>query len=580
VAGRRTERRPGRRGGARPTGGRTAAAAAGGTGALRGLARAVSRRGLPIAIALAAVHVLLGLASFQPTPHTGGDNAAYLSLAQSLLEDGRYRNLYDPNTPPHTQYPPVFPGILALALALGLKPWVQLKLVVLGFAAAAVAFTFLWIRRRRRPLLALGVGAALAVGPGALELGHWVLSDVPFWTLTAVALWAFERLRPGERRRLAVAVAATTLAYFTRSAGLPLVVAAFAWLALRRRWTQVAALAVVLGPLALLWWLRARGLGGVDYVSQFWSVNPYDPSQGRIGMGDLFGRMAENAGKYARLHLPILLTGTSGGASIALGAGVIGFGLFGWLRRLRRPGAAELFLPLYLGLLLLWPAVWSGERFLLPAFPLLLAYAGEGVVRLGRVLQPVAAPWAAAVAAAVVLLAALPGTADQVRSGRFCTGLYRAGDPWPCLTPAWREYYDTAVWAGRSLPPGAAVVTRKPRLFWGLSGGVPAVIFPFSTDAAAFFAAADTAGARYLVLDRVDGLSSAYVTPIVLRRPQAFCILYASPLQTTAVLGILDGAAAMPDAATDAERDVVFPICPEPFWRDPGERERLLGRGG
>src|SRR5690606_3934375 len=118
---------------------------------------------------------------------------------------------------------------LAVAMASGLEPWVQLKLVVLALSAAAVAFSFLWLRRRRRAALALGVGLLLAVAPGVLREGRWILSDVPFWAFTMVAIWSFERLRPDDWKRFAVAAAAVLLAYFTRSAGLPLVLAALAW---------------------------------------------------------------------------------------------------------------------------------------------------------------------------------------------------------------------------------------------------------------------------------------------------------------------------------------------------------------
>ena len=40
---------------------------------------------------------------------------------------------------------------------------------------------------------------------------------------------------------------------------------------------------------------------------------------------------------------------------------------------------AEYFFPLYAGLILLWPEVWSGDRFALPLFPLILFYAASAL---------------------------------------------------------------------------------------------------------------------------------------------------------------------------------------------------------
>src|SRR5689334_5346976 len=126
--------------------------------------------------------------------------------------------------------------ILALGMMVGLKTWVQLKLLMACIGTAAVAFTHLWIRRRGRPLLSVAVPLLLIFSAGVLEQSHWLLSDSPFWLFTMIALWAFDRLRPNDWKRLAIAVVAAVLAYFTRSAGLPLVLAATAWLVWRKRW--------------------------------------------------------------------------------------------------------------------------------------------------------------------------------------------------------------------------------------------------------------------------------------------------------------------------------------------------------
>ncbi len=543
----------------------------------RSLLTAIRQRPWLFALGLAAVHLVLAGLSFMPTPHTGGDNASYIALARSLLERNAYLEIYDPAAPPHTQYPPVFPGLLAIALLIGLEPWVQLKAIIALCAAAGVALTFLWIRRRRRPLLALGVGVLLAIGPGLLELGHWILSDVPFWMFTMLALFAFERLKPDDRVGLALAVLATTLAYFTRSAGLPLAIAAFSWLALRHRWSQLIVLAAVLLPLAFLWWLRARGQGGVDYVGQFWMVDPYDPARGRVDVAGLFARAGDNAVKYLRIHMPVLLTGSASGFSIGLGIGVLSAGVYGWLARIRRPGVAELFLPLYLGLLIAWPAVWSGERFLLPAFPLILYHAGDGIARIARRVTPRAAFAVGAVALAGIVAAQAPGVREQVRTGTFCTAQYRAGDPFPCLAPQWRDYFEMATWAGGALPANAAVVTRKPRLWYGLSGR-PAIIYPFTERTDSLFAVAQAAGTRYLVIDYVDGLTQAYVVPAVLRRAGAFCLMHVMSTGT-ALLGIDANAASMSETEPPTG-GTTFPICAEPYWANPADREAAAQRLG
>jgi hypothetical protein len=542
------------------------------------LARLVHGNAALFAGAAVGLSLLFAWLTFQPTPHTGGDNAAYISLAQSLLERGEYREIYDPAAPPHTQYPPVFPLILAFAMTIGLQPWVQLKIIIALFGAAAVGFSFLWIRRRGRPVLALGAAALLALGPGVHTEMHWVLSDVPFWFFTAAALWAYERVPPALRGRFIIAVVATVLAYFTRSAGLPLALAALAWLAWRRRWRQLAMLAGVLIPLVFLWWLRARAEGGVDYVSQFLYVNPYSPALGRIGITDLPARMFDNAAKYVQLHLPILLTGRAESWMVLPSLLAFTLAAFGWARRVRRPGVAELFLPLYLGLLLVWPAVWSGERFLLPALPLLLFYAGDALVWLGNRLDARAGFAAGAAAVALTLLFAVPALRIAITNGRACTDAYRRGERYPCLPgPEWRDFFSVAELTREALPEDAVVISRKPRLFYQLSRH-PGRVFPFSEDPDSLFLAARAAGARYLVFDYLDRPSQAYVRPILLRRSPAFCVLFSSPVAGTTVFGILPGGASMPDSAESETPS--FTACGESYWRSAEARRRMLEAPG
>lgn len=532
--------------------------------------------------ALALLHLALALLAFDPTPHTGGDNAAYISLARSLLERGAYLELWDPATPQHTLYPPVFPGILALAMLAGLDSWVALKLVVVGFSAAAVVLSYLWLRRRSGPGPALAVSLLLAVSPGVLDLSHWVLSDVPFWALTMLALWAFEGSEPeaegghaglrggARRRRFALALAATVLAYFTRSAGLPLVLAAGGWLVLRRRWRELAVSAVVLVPLVLLWWLRIETAGAGGYVSEFWQVNPYAPELGRIGPAGLLERMAANGYRYMFHHLPILLIGSEGRLPAALGLLVSVLAVLGWTLRIRRPGVSDLFLPLYVGLLFVWPEVWSGERFLLPALPVILACAADMVGRGARLLRSPAAARSAgpAVALALVLLAT-PALVAGARRGMTCTTAYRMGVRYPCLAEPWRDFFHLAEWSRAGLSEDAVLLSRKPRLFYALSG-LRGRIYPKSRDPAEFFALATEAGARYVVLDHLDQLSLRYLSSILIQRPQAFCVVRSLGMDRVTLFGILPGAAAMPDAERnrgDASGVVTFGACPADYSR-------------
>jgi hypothetical protein len=386
------------------------------------------RRSLLLAGGLLVPVVAGVLASvLTPAPHTGGDNAAYLALGHALEQGLGYVELWEPGVPPHTKYPPAFPLLLAGLMALGASAWGTFKGAMAVLVAVGVLLVFAWTAHRRGPLAGLAVALLTLLSAGWLDAGRWILSEPLFLPLTFLALWAADRggavwpgggggpgmgdaagdgtrfpssaqdgtrrpsaaqdgtRHPSTDRRgawLAVAGVAALLALLTRSAGLPLVLALGGALLLARRRRGAALFGGVAAGVAGGWALRARQGGEGAYQSEFWMRNPYEPELGTLGVGELPLRVWENLGIYLGGVLPGEWWPGGGVGHLVLGVGLVGAALAGWVLRLRRGevGTAELFLPLYAGLILLWPPVWSGDRFALPLYPLFLLYAGEALV--------------------------------------------------------------------------------------------------------------------------------------------------------------------------------------------------------
>ncbi len=553
----------------------------------------------PAAVAALLALVLLAqvgvvAAAWIPAPHNGGDNAAYIALGHALLHGKGYTEVWDPATPPHTKYPPLFPLVLAFAMALGARTWTALKLVPAAATTLAVLLTFLWARRRRGPLFAAGVAGLFAVSSALVDASHWVLSDPLFVALTMLALWAFARVEaPGEADGsspggdgplpspraaaawLALGCVAAVAAYFTRSAGLPLLVAVAAWLALGRRWKALAGFAVGAGVPAALWWLRARSVSVAQgaYGNEFWLKDPYTPELGRVGVGGMLARVAQNMAGYVGSHVPGGIVGAGGGWVPVLGVILFALAVTGWVLRLRKgPGVAELFTPLYLGLILLWPTVWSGDRFALPLFPLLFLYAGEAVVTGARRLGRRGAPaLAGGLALLLVGAPAVVGWVGATRQASACSAMVARGGPWACWGPRFGEIIEAARWSRAALPADAAVLTRKPRIFYLVSGRRSRT-YPFTDDPGAFLAQADAAGARWVLLDFFGRQGAAYVAGSVGKRPGAFCAvrpfdLHAGGTLPSELLGILPPDARRADGAGPGAR--VAP-CPPALRGTPG----------
>jgi len=496
---------------------------------------------VPVLWALAlvmGVHLFFAATTYYPIPHTGGDNAGYLALGKSLLEGGAYLELWDPAEPLHTKYPPLFPLILAGMMALGAKTWGAFKVVPILSTTLAVGFSYLWARRQRGPVFALSLALVLSASTAVLYSSRWILSDPLFLALSMGTLWAFapkvgsvdgakvaadsqgDELLSG--KDLGVGLLFVVLAYFTRSAGLPLVVAVALWLGVRKRWATLGVFSLVFSGPAAWWWLRAARKGR-DYISEFWLVNPYAPDLGEASIGDLIFRVGTNAWDYVGDFIPAGLSGLTGMPAAVLGVVLMGLVLVGWIRRLRRGvELAEVFAFLYVGLILVWPSVWSGDRFALPLFPLVLFYAGEALVDGARRYFPRGERALVAMAALVILMPAVGVWWQESGNAKACRVAARSGGSLACYGSGVRDFGQIGRWAGGNLSKDAVVYSRKPRLFFAFSG-VPSLVFPFTSDPGPFFELAKERGVTHLLRDSWDAATRAYVDPVILGFPQKFC---------------------------------------------------------
>jgi 4-amino-4-deoxy-L-arabinose transferase-like glycosyltransferase len=532
--------------------------------------RASLRWGL-LALAVLASAVLVA-GAFNPAPHSGGDNSIYVSLAYSLVSTGSYTEVFDPAGLPHTKYPPVFPLILAALIALGARTWIAMKSVAVVSTLLAVGFSYLWAERRVGSWAAFAVALLYGASAAVIYYSHWTLSDPVFVAFTVAAFWAWEGGRAEGSTRgpwIAAALMLAGLAYFTRSAGLPLVAALFVCLALERRWRALGVAAVALGVPAVLWWLRGRG-APASYAAEFWLVDPYQPTLGTIGLLDLFPRALANFEGYVTRHAPGGVIGPGTGGLAFLGIAMLVATLWGWVRTAReRVGLPELFLPLYSGLILLWPIVWSGDRFALPLYPLVFLYGAVAVADiLRRAPRVIAAP-----AIAVVLLALLmPAGGSWLRAraeSRACARVVEVSGPFGCYGAGVAAFVEAARWSGDALPEGAGVMTRKPGHFYALSG-VPSRTFPFDPSPDAQLAAADALGVRYVLIDEWDRLASQYVGTAVVRRPGAFCFVraFGEPGAGGAqLIGILS-ADLRSDRRPAENEQARIALCPEGYGRE------------
>ncbi|MBW7997667.1 MAG: hypothetical protein FVQ81_14050, partial [Candidatus Glassbacteria bacterium] len=297
--------------------------------------RITANRSAVIAV-MVGVHVLLCLAIFDPKLHSGGDNTAYILLAESILRFGDGYSLgMNPGPPsPHTNYPFGFPLLLAPLVVLFGRSVILLKLYSLAFSAGSVAIFSLLAWRLMPPRVWVALCAAVAVNPVLTEYAHWILTESSFlfFSLLAIYLMVREREEDGRRRTMFFSAGAvcSSLTVLIRTAGIALPLGIITAMVFGRRWRGAAvfalATAVLLGP----WIIRNNTVEGdqaIPYEQQLLMKNPYRPHLGMMGPADLVSRVKSNANIYflgqqarAVLRHEVL---AGGGRGIVLLAGVL-----------------------------------------------------------------------------------------------------------------------------------------------------------------------------------------------------------------------------------------------------------------
>lgn len=322
-----------------------------------------------VLVGLLLLVVVLAVLRWSGQPPFGSDSDEYQMVAEAIWSTGKPLVAGVEGT----KYPVGWPLVVGALDRVGLPlPGAALVLNVL-FVAGAV--TVVWyVAARRFGTVAGGVaGLLVALSPTLWDSVYVVMPDAALTLVMALAVAAIVRIE--DERRVWWLVGLGVLVAALKTVGV--VIAGMLGLALLLRprvrrwfWAPPAAALVVTALQAL--WTAGLPEHTTGYGATFWLADPYDASQGKIGVGGLLDRLVGRVDD----HLTDVARAVFGGSSYDWLGIVIVLGLVVVLvvrfRRLRWPVVG--FLGVYTVVLAIWP--YRSPRFGLPWLPLAALGAG------------------------------------------------------------------------------------------------------------------------------------------------------------------------------------------------------------
>ena len=183
--------------------------------------------------------------------------------------------------------------------------------------------------------------------------------------------------------------------------------------------------------------------------------------------------------------------------------------------RLNRALLGSYFLCLF-GVILIWPEVWTGARFLLPGVPLILLGLTQGVhTVLTQVAKRIRLPFKPHPLILIVcIFFYIPHLRLVERASRT---------PYP---PEWQTYLEIAKWVETNTPVDAVIACRSPYLF-ALESNRHTTFYANTLDDKEMLRSLEDAKVTHVVLDQLGFASTTrYLYPAIQKNPERFTTLY------------------------------------------------------
>ncbi len=466
------------------------------------------------------IYLILSLLLFDPKLSTGGDNAVYIILAESIITGKGYKNIHIPWEPEHTQYPFGFPLMLSLPLLIFGSNIIVLKLFIILSGLGSLYFVYRIGDYLFKEKINIIVPFCLSI-PVFITYNHRINSEIPFLFFSLGALYFFLKAQGNSKFSYYISFIFATYACFIRTAGITLIIAIMFYLVLKKQYKYFIIFLVFFLAFFIPWQIRNLSIpheGG--YIDQLLAKDPYYPEEGRVGFFDLAQRGSRNFLLYFSLGLPKTLLPLMRSPWIGVPMGIVFLLLTvtGFVKRGKKFSVTEYYFIFALLLMLGWPTVWTSERFLLPILPFFIFYIYIGLYWLNQKIKFMYfIPAVTGIFITVNLLRIIP----DVREGFADNMTYLKGDRFAGYPRDWKHYFVVIHWIKDNVPEEKIIMARKPEFVYLLTKN-KSFTYPLTTDHNEIVDAIRRCD--YVIVDNFfwHRQTKRFLLPVIVSEPQMF----------------------------------------------------------
>lgn len=329
-----------------------------------------------------------------------GDNTSYYILGNSIASGEGYSNIHHLGKEQHYHYPPGYPLLIATIIKFTSNSVEAIKIFNGILFISAILILFFIIKKLTNNLHIAFISCLVSLfNFHLLAYSTIVMSEIPFLFMSLLCFWILLKIKFTQpvikNTSFLVFIVLVSFSFYIRSIAITLFLSFVLLLLLKRNWKYLLISALSFVLLYLPWIIRNRDSTGSTYLNQLILKNPYQPELGNLHFHDIFERFFINLERYITKEIPYSLFSTNNtsfdyeniassdwltGFLILL---FIGFGLYS-LKNYRKYVLS--YILCFLSLLLLWPYVWYGSRFILPIIPFLTFLLIFGLFRFINIL--------------------------------------------------------------------------------------------------------------------------------------------------------------------------------------------------